>query len=76
MCLVNPTSAPSTPMVAPPPPTPMAHSAMKETPDIEEGKRDEVKEQGTGRAKINTARMRIKPTKRTKKTISISTNSP
>ena len=64
MCLVNPTSAPSTPIVAPPPPTPMAHSAMKETPDIEEGKRDEVKEQGTGREKKNTARMRIKPTNR------------
>lgn len=67
MCLVNPTSAPSTPMVAPPPPTPMAHAAMKETPDIEEGKRDEVKEQGTGREKRNTARMRIKPRTRTKK---------
>jgi hypothetical protein len=67
MCLVNPTSAPSTPMVAPPPPTPQAHSAMKETPDIEEGKREEVKEQGTGREKKNTARMRIKPTKRNKK---------
>lgn len=67
MCLVNPTSAPSTPIVAPPPPTPMAHSAMKETPDIEEGKREEVKEQGTGREKKNTARMRIKPRTRTKK---------
>ncbi len=67
MCLVNPTSAPSTPMVAPPPPTPMAHAAMKETPDIEEGKREEVKEQGTGREKKNTARMRIKPRTRTKK---------
>ena len=67
MCLVNPTSAPSTPMVAPPPPTPMAHAAMKETPDIEEGKREEVKEEGTGREKRNTARMRIKPRTRTKK---------
>jgi hypothetical protein len=54
-------------MVAPPPPTPMAHAAMKETPDIEEGKREEVKEQGTGREKKNTARMRIKPRTRTKK---------
>ena len=67
MCLVNPTSAPSTPMVAPPPPTPQAHSAMKETPDIEEGKRETVKEEGTGREKRNTAKMRIKPRTRTKK---------
>ena len=67
MCIVNPASAPSTPMVAPPPPTPQAHSAMKETPDIEEGKREEVKEQGTGKEKRNTAKMRIKPRTRTKK---------
>ena len=67
MCLVNPTSAPSTPMVAPPPPTPEAHSAMKETPDIEEGKRETVKEEGTGKEKRNTAKMRIKPRTRTKK---------
>ena len=67
MCLVNPTSAPSTPMVAPPPPTPQAHSAMKETPDIEEGKRETVKEEGTGKEKRNTAKMRIKPRTRTKK---------
>ena len=67
MCLVNPTSAPSTPMVAPPPPTPQAHSAMKETPDIEEGKRETVREEGTGKEKRNTAKMRIKPRTRTKK---------
>ena len=67
MCLVNPTSAPSTPMVAPPPPTPEAHSAMKETPDIEEGKRETVREEGTGKEKRNTAKMRIKPRTRTKK---------
>ena len=67
MCLVNPTSAPSTPMVAPPPPTPQAHSAMKETPDIEEGKRETVREKGTGKEKRNTAKMRIKPRTRTRK---------
>ena len=67
MCLVNPTSAPSTPMVAPPPPTPQAHSAMKETPDIEEGKRETVREEGTGKEKRNTAKMRIKPRTRNKK---------
>ena len=67
MCLVNPASAPSTPMVAPPPPTPQAHSAMKETPDIEEGKRETVREQGTGKEKRNTAKMRIKPRTRTRK---------
>ena len=67
MCLVNPASAPSTPMVAPPPPTPEAHSAMKETPDIEEGKRETVREKGTGKEKRNTAKMRIKPRTRTKK---------
>jgi len=67
MCIVNPASAPSTPMVAPPPPTPEAHSAMKETPDIEEGKRETVKEEGTGKEKRNTAKMRIKPRTRTKK---------
>tara|TARA_A100001201_G_scaffold20366_6_gene22786 strand:+ start:969 stop:1154 length:186 start_codon:yes stop_codon:yes gene_type:complete len=54
-------------MVAPPPPTPEAHSAMKETPDIEEGKRETVKEEGTGKEKRNTAKMRIKPRTRTKK---------
>ncbi len=67
MCIVNPASAPSTPMVAPPPPTPEAHSAMKETPDIEEGKRETVREEGTGKEKRNTAKMRIKPRTRTKK---------
>ena len=67
MCLVNPASAPSTPMVAPPPPTPQAHSAMKETPDIEEGKRETVREEGTGKEKRNTAKMRIKPRTRTRK---------
>ena len=67
MCLVNPTSAPSTPMVAPPPPTPEAHSAMKETPDIEEGKRETVREKGTGKEKRNTAKMRIKTRTRNKK---------
>ena len=67
MCIVNPASAPSTPIVAPPPPTPEAHSAMKETPDIEEGKRETVKEEGTGKEKRNTAKMRIKPRTRTRK---------
>jgi len=67
MCIVNPASAPSTPMVAPPPPTPEAHSAMKETPDIEEGKRETVREKGTGKEKRNTAKMRIKPRTRNKK---------
>jgi len=54
-------------MVAPPPPTPEAHSAMKETPDIEEGKRETVREKGTGKEKRNTAKMRIKPRTRNKK---------
>ena len=67
MCIVNPASAPSTPIVAPPPPTPEAHSAMKETPDIEEGKRETAREEGTGKEKRNTAKMRIKPKTRNKK---------
>tara|TARA_R100000479_G_scaffold103422_1_gene51622 strand:+ start:463 stop:687 length:225 start_codon:yes stop_codon:yes gene_type:complete len=67
MCIVNPASAPDTPIVAPPPPTPQAHSAMKETPDIEEGKRETVREEGTGKEKRNTAKMRIKPRTRTRK---------